>query len=106
MRNSRLHFALALLVLAIQIAAAAHSPGLHEGPAARCAEGASHLCAAPAENHSGPCALCLAARGAAISPVGRAEVLLRPEPLDPAPQDVPVRTVAPSTVSARAPPFA
>lgn len=53
-----LHLALALFTLTVQVAAAAHSPALHEEPVSECRDYDQHFCPETVERHTGPCVLC------------------------------------------------
>ena len=58
--NSRrfLCLAVAILALAVQVAAAAHFPALHEEPVSKCHDVGKHYCAETVEQETGPCVLC------------------------------------------------
>ena len=59
MLNSRWSYlAIAVFTLAVQVAAAAHLPALHEEPVSNCREGSTHFCAETVDEHTGPCVLC------------------------------------------------
>ncbi|RPH51439.1 MAG: hypothetical protein EHM91_01130 [Planctomycetota bacterium] len=58
MRSRGLSLAVAVFTLAVQVAAAAHIPELHEEPVSQCQEPLSHFCAETVDSHTGPCVLC------------------------------------------------
>ena len=59
MTKSRgLYLAVAVFTLAVQVAAGAHIPVLHEEPVRQCQEPLSHFCAESVDSHAGPCVLC------------------------------------------------
>jgi hypothetical protein len=52
------YLAIAVFTLAVQVAAAAHSPVLHEEPVSKCRDNGAHFCAETVEQEAGPCVLC------------------------------------------------
>ena len=58
MKSRWSYLAIAIFTLAVQVAAAAHLPALHEEPVSKCRDGAAHFCAETVEHESGPCVLC------------------------------------------------
>ena len=58
MKSRGLYLAVAVLTLAVQVAAAAHLPVLHEEPVSQCQEPLSHFCAETVDHHTGPCVFC------------------------------------------------
>jgi hypothetical protein len=50
--------AIAVFTLAVQVAAAAHSPASHEEPVSKCHDQGKHFCPETVEHHTGPCVLC------------------------------------------------
>ena len=52
------YLAIAVFTLAVQVAAAAHSPVLHEEPVSKCHDDGAHFCAETVEQETGPCVLC------------------------------------------------
>ena len=52
------YLAIAVFTLAVQVAAVAHSPVLHEEPVSKCRDYGAHFCAETVEQESGPCVLC------------------------------------------------
>jgi hypothetical protein len=58
LRGRPLYLAIALLTLCVQVAAAAHSPAVHQEPVSKCHDAAKHFCAETVERETGPCLLC------------------------------------------------
>jgi len=58
LRGRPLYLAIALLTLAVQVAAAAHSPAAHEEPVSKCRDVGAHFCPETVESEAGPCLLC------------------------------------------------
>jgi len=58
-----LYLAIALLTLTVQVAAAAHSPTVHEESFTRCRDSGAHFCAETPEREAGPCLLCQVSLG-------------------------------------------
>ena len=59
MTTSRsLYLVLALFTLTVQVAAAAHSPALHEEPVSECRDQGAHFCPESVDHETGPCVLC------------------------------------------------
>ena len=83
MTKSRgLYLAVAAFTLAVQVAAASHSPVLHEEPVSQCQEPQSHFCAETVESHTGPCVLCqVSLNGVFIDPVVSLRTELQTEPM-------------------------
>jgi len=52
------YLAIAVFTLAVQVAATAHFPALHEEPVSKCHDNGAHFCAETVEQESGPCVLC------------------------------------------------
>ncbi len=52
------YLAIAVFTLAVQVAAAAHSPVLHEEPVSKCRDNGAHFCAETVEQETGSCVLC------------------------------------------------
>jgi hypothetical protein len=80
MTKSRwMYLAVAVFTLAVQVAAAAHIPALHEEPVSQCREPLSHFCV---DSHAGPCVLCqVSLNGVFIDPVVSLRTELQTEPL-------------------------
>lgn len=57
-RFRSLSLAVAVLTLATQVVAAAHSPAMHEEPVSKCRDQGAHFCAEVTEHETGPCVLC------------------------------------------------
>jgi hypothetical protein len=58
LRGRPLYLAIALLTLSVQVAAAAHSPAVHEEPVSKCRDVGAHFCPETVESEAGPCLLC------------------------------------------------
>jgi hypothetical protein len=58
LRGRPLYLAIALLTLTVQVAAAAHSPAVHEEPVSKCHDTGKHFCPETVEREAGPCLLC------------------------------------------------
>jgi len=58
MKSRWSYLAIAIFTLAVQVAAAAHSPALHEEPVSTCRDNGAHFCADTVEDETGPCVLC------------------------------------------------
>src|SRR6516162_11460685 len=59
MTQSRsLYLAIAVFTLAVQVAAAGHSPALHDEPVSKCHDQGAHFCPDVVEHETGPCVLC------------------------------------------------
>jgi hypothetical protein len=58
LKGRPLYLAIALLTLCVQVAAAAHSPAVHDEPVSKCHDTGKHFCAETVERESGPCLLC------------------------------------------------
>jgi hypothetical protein len=52
------YLAIAVFTLAVQAAATAHLPALHEEPVSKCRDNGAHFCAETVEPETGPCVLC------------------------------------------------
>ena len=82
MRSRGLSLAVAVFTLAVQVAAAAHIPVLHEEPVSRCQEPLSHFCAETVDSHTGPCVLCqVSLNGVFLDTVVSVRTSLQSEPL-------------------------
>jgi hypothetical protein len=57
-KTRSLYLAVALFTLAVQVAAAGHSPALHEEPVVQCQDQGAHFCPESVDHHTGPCVLC------------------------------------------------
>ena len=57
-KSRSLVLAVAVFTLAVQVAAAAHLPALHEEPVSKCRDSGAHFCAETVEHETGPCVLC------------------------------------------------
>lgn len=77
-----LYLAVAIFTLGVQVAAASHSPVLHEEPVSECRDTGAHFCAETVENHTGPCVLCqVSLNGVYIQPVASTHTVLQSEPV-------------------------
>lgn len=77
-----LYLAVAIFTLGVQVAAASHSPVLHEEPVSECRDTGAHFCAETVENHTGPCVLCqVSLNGVFIQPIASAQTVLQSEPV-------------------------
>jgi hypothetical protein len=66
----------AVFTLAVQVAAAAHSPALHEEPVSKCRDAGAHFCAEVVEQETGPCVLCqVSLNGVYLERVGAVQTL-------------------------------
>jgi hypothetical protein len=81
--NGRLlYLAVAIFTLGVQVAAAAHSPVLHDEPVSECRDTGKHFCAETVEQHTGPCVLCqVSLNGVYIQPVESMQAVLQSEPV-------------------------
>src|SRR5262245_56465357 len=106
MKNWRpLYLAVAIFTLAVQVAAAAHSPVLHEEPVSACRDTGAHFCAETVEQETGPCVLCqVSLDGVFLQPVAAMQTVLQSEPVVAvAPRPVDLSTLL-SAHGPRAPP--
>jgi hypothetical protein len=99
------YLAIAVFTLAVQVAAAAHSPVLHEEPVSKCHDDGAHFCAETVEQEAGPCVLChVSLNGVFLDPPAAHVSVLQSEPVAAeatAPLD---RTVPLSAHAPRGPP--
>ena len=81
--NGRLlYLAVAIFTLGVQVAAAAHSPVLHDEPVSECRDTGAHFCAEVVEHHTGPCVLCqVSLNGVFLQPVATMQAVLQSEPV-------------------------
>jgi hypothetical protein len=76
------YLAIAVFTLAVQVAAAAHSPVLHEEPVSKCRDNGAHFCAETVEQETGPCVLCLVSLNGVFLDLPTAQVtVLQSEPI-------------------------
>jgi hypothetical protein len=81
-RSRALYLAVAIFTLAVQVAAAAHSPALHEEPVSKCRDSGAHFCAEVVEQETGPCVLCqVSLNGVYLETVGAVQILALAEPV-------------------------
>lgn len=94
MKSRWAYLATAVFTLAVQAAAAAHSPAFHDEPVSKCRDHGAHFCAEIVESETGPCVLCVVSLNGAIldQPVSDQRVLQAesvaaqaPQPVEPAP---------------------
>ncbi|MBI3855935.1 MAG: hypothetical protein HY293_09630 [Planctomycetes bacterium] len=77
-----LYLAVAVFTLAVQVAASAHIPALHEEPVSKCRDTGAHFCAETVEQETGPCVLCqVSLNGVFIHAAAAAQTLLQSEPV-------------------------
>lgn len=82
MRSRGLYLAVAVFTLAVQVAAVAHLPVLHEEPVSQCQEPLSHFCAETVDSHAGPCVFCqVSLNGVFIDTSVSLRTALQTEPL-------------------------
>lgn len=83
MTQSRsLYLALALFTFGVQVAAAGHSPALHEEPVVQCDDHGAHFCPESVEHHTGPCVLChVSLNGVYLERLDCVDAGLRVEPV-------------------------
>ena len=82
LRSRWSYLAIAVFTLAVQVAAAAHSPALHEEPVSKCRDNGAHFCAETVEQENGPCVLChVSLNGVFLDQPSVAQVELQTEPV-------------------------
>ncbi len=80
MQRRLLCLAVAVFALAVQVAAAAHLPALHEEPVSKSHDVGAHFCAETVEQETGPCVLCqVSLNGVYLEPVDAIRVVLESE---------------------------
>jgi hypothetical protein len=76
------YLAIAMFTLAVQAAAAAHSPAFHEEPVSKCRDNGAHFCAETVEHETGPCVLChVSLNGVYLDQPSMLRVELQAEPV-------------------------
>ena len=105
LRGRPLYLAIALLTLTVQVAAAAHSPAVHDEPVSKCHDTGKHFCPETVESETGPCLLChVSLNGVYLERIDSVGTELLTEPA----ADVVVPSLAllltPSTHAPRGPP--
>jgi hypothetical protein len=76
------YLAIAIFTLAVQVAAAAHSPAVHEEPVSTCRDNGAHFCAETVEHETGPCVLChVSLNGVFLDPPSSDSRTLQAEPV-------------------------
>ncbi|HVE39880.1 MAG TPA: hypothetical protein VNM14_08345 [Planctomycetota bacterium] len=76
------YLAIAVFTLAVQVAAAAHFPALHEEPVSKCRDNGAHFCAETVEQEAGPCVLChVSLNGVFHDQLGTPSTVLQSEPV-------------------------
>lgn len=79
-RSRSLYLAIAVFTFAIQVAAAGHSPALHEEPVSKCHDQGKHFCPETVEHEAGPCVLCqVSLNGVYFERTQTVETVLRTE---------------------------
>lgn len=79
-KSRSLVLAVAFFTLAVQIAAAVHSPAFHEEPVSKCHDQGKHFCPETVEHHTGPCVLCnVSLNGIYSEPIQTVDTVLRTE---------------------------
>src|SRR5689334_15196009 len=82
MKSRWAYLAIAVFTLAVQVAAAAHSPVLHEEPVSKCRDNGAHFCAETVEQETGPCVLChVSLNGVFLDPPSAQITALHSEPV-------------------------
>jgi len=93
-----LYLAIAVFTLAVQVAAAGHSPALHDEPVSKCHDQGAHFCPEMVEHETGPCVLCqVTLNGVYVERIQSVETVLLSEPIvaaNVAPHDPTVRIFA------------
>src|SRR6185295_19911421 len=93
-KNRWLYLAVAVFTFAVQVAASAHLPVLHEEPVSKCHDYDQHFCPETVEQETGPCVLCqVSINGVFLYPVASVQAVLQAEtavaevvrPIDPEP---------------------
>lgn len=83
MKSRSMVLAVAFFTLAVQIAAAVHSPAFHEEPVSKCHDQGKHFCPEIVEHHTGPCVLCnVSLNGIYSEPIQTIDSTLRTEAVD------------------------
>jgi len=87
MTQSRsLYLAIAIFTLAVQAAAAVHSPALHDEPVSKCHDPGAHFCPDVVEHETGPCVLChVSLNGVYVERISPVQVDVVTEPVAAAP---------------------
>ena len=76
------YLAIAVFTLAVQVAATAHLPALHEEPVSKCHDNGAHFCAEIVEQETGPCVLChVSLNGVFLDPPASEQRVLQTEPV-------------------------
>src|SRR5262245_5282862 len=82
MKSRWSYLAIAVFTLAVQVAAAGHSPVLHEEPVSKCHDNGAHFCAETVEQENGPCVLChVSLNGVFLDQPSAVRVSLQAEPV-------------------------
>jgi len=82
MKSRWSYLAIAIFTLAVQVAAAAHLPALHEEPVSKCRDNGAHFCAETVEQETGPCVLChVSLNGVFLDQPARLQTVLQAEPV-------------------------
>jgi hypothetical protein len=104
-KSRSLYLAIAIFTLAVQVAAAGHSPALHEEPVSKCHDQGAHFCPDGVEHETGPCVLChVSLNGVYLERIQPVESGGVSEPIVARTSDPAVRSVPPDLHSPRGPP--
>jgi hypothetical protein len=81
-KSRSLYLAIAVFTLAVQVAAAGHSPALHDEPVSKCHDQGAHFCPDVVEHETGPCVLChVSLNGVYVERVQPVEIQLVSDPV-------------------------
>ena len=81
-RSRSLVLAIAVFTFAIQVAAAGHSPALHNEPVSQCHDQGEHFCPESVESETGSCVLCqVSLNGVFFESIQSVETMLLSEPV-------------------------
>ena len=81
-KSRSLYLAIAVFTFAVQVAAAGHSPVLHEEPVSKCHDQGAHFCPDVVEHETGPCVLChVSLNGVYVERIQPVETQLVSEPV-------------------------
>src|SRR5258708_6826542 len=79
-KSRSLYLAIAVFTLAVQVAAAGHSPALHDEPVSKCHDQGAHFCPEIVDHETGPCVLCqVSLNGVYFERIQTVETVLRAE---------------------------
>lgn len=81
-KSRSLYLAIAVFTLAVQVAAAGHSPAFHDEPVSKCHDQGAHFCPETVESETGPCVLCqVTLNGVYLERIHSVETVLLSEPI-------------------------